>query len=168
MPPRQAARLADVGDVAHRGAFARQQQDLLDARRRDDLHLACDLRLCEPSAHDVVVAVEAAVNTVIIAVIRDVKRREYVDRVAEVTPRLLLGTPRHALQKGRGGRSKERREVLDAAPLVRESTLDVGGAVSGRIVLRCRRKHLFAHIGINPLHIARIRHDVRAARWIVF
>ena len=88
--PCELAGVADVFDAALRLALARQNQDFLHAAVSDDLHFMCDFVMRELEALDVVVAVETAIDTVILAIIRDVERRKEIDRVAEMTARLAL------------------------------------------------------------------------------
>ena len=96
---RQLAGFADVSHAALRLALPCEQQDLLHAALRDDLHLMLDLLRRQLQALDIVVAVEPAVNAVILAVIGDVERREKIDGIAEMTARLEARAAGHLLEQ---------------------------------------------------------------------
>ena len=163
---RELAGFADVGDAALLLALARQHENLLHAALGDDLHLVLDLLLAELQPVDVVVAVEAAVDAVILAVVGDVERREEVDRVAEVAARLAARALGHLLEKRQGGRREQRLEVLDGAGLVLERALDIEDGVGTRVVIVHGRDDRLAHGRVDLLHVGPVGHRVRAARGV--
>ena len=89
--------LADVLDAALRLALARQHEDFLHAAVGDDFHLVLDFLGIELQAVNVIIAVEAAVDAVILAVVRDVERRKKIDRIAEMAARLTACALGHLL-----------------------------------------------------------------------
>ena len=66
---RELAGIADVLDAARAAAFARQYENLFEPRFGDRLKLSLDFLHVELRAADFVVAVEAAVDAVIFAVV---------------------------------------------------------------------------------------------------
>ena len=100
----QLAGLADIFHIALGAALSGEDQDLLHAAVRNDLHLVLDLRHVQLHPLDMVVAVEAAVDTVVFAVIRDIKRRKHVNRIAEMLSGFLLRSLRHFFDKRLGRR----------------------------------------------------------------
>ena len=94
---RQRAGLADVGNGGHRTAFACQKQDFLQSGRGDRLHLTLNLLRVQLRAADFVVAVEAAVDAVVFAVIRDIQRGKQLNPVAEMLAGFLLRALRDLL-----------------------------------------------------------------------
>ena len=70
--PRQLAGISDVGYIALTAALAGQNQDFLHAAVSDHLHFFFDLLHGQLHTADVVIAVEAAVDAVIFAVIGDI------------------------------------------------------------------------------------------------
>ena len=87
-------------------ALSGEDQDLLHAAVGDDLHLMLDLRHIQLHPLDVVVAVEAAVDAVVFAVIGDVQGGEEIDGIAEVAAGFQTGPggpspPERALRQGR-------------------------------------------------------------------
>ena len=163
---RELAGLTDVGNAALLLALARQHEDFLHAALGDNLHLVLDLVLAELQTVDVVVAVEAAVDAVVLAVIGDVEWREEVDRVAEVTARLAARALRHLLQERQGGRREQRLEVLDRARLVVEGALGVEDRVGARVVVVHGRDDRLAHSRVDLLHVGPVGHRVGAARGV--
>ena len=103
---------ADVFHRRHSAALAGQQQDFLQAGCGDSLKLLLDFIHVELGAADFVVAVEAAVDTVVFAIVGDVQRGEHLHRVAEMLARLHLCALRHLFKEGRGSRGEQRGEVL--------------------------------------------------------
>ena len=164
--PRELAGVADVLHAAHAAALAREEENLLHPRLRDDLHFALDLSLVELHAPDGVVAVEAAVDAVVLAVVRDVEGREDVHRVAEVADGLSAGALGHVFEEGGCGRGKKRLKILHRAALVLEGAARVRRRVAGRVVRRHRRAHAVLEVGVDHLHAGQIRHRVGAARGV--
>ena len=80
----QLTSLTNVFDITHGTAFACQNQDFLHAAVRDDLHFLFNLLHIQLHAVDVVIAVEAAVYTVILAVIRNIQGGEKINGIAEM------------------------------------------------------------------------------------
>ena len=161
--PGQGAGLADVLHAAHGAALAGEDQDLLHAGVGDDPHLVLDLLPVQLHALDVVVAVEAAVDAVVLTVVGDVQGREEVDRVAEVLPGLQPGPLGHLLQKRLRRRGEQGFEVLDGAGLVVQGRLHVPGGVPLRVVGVHLGDHLVHHVRLDALHAGEIGHVVRAA-----
>ena len=97
--PCQPACPANILKAALATAFPGQQQDFLHAAAGNHLHLMLHLLTGQLHTLNIVVAVKAAVNAVILAVIGQIQRREHVDSIAKMTagqaPCLLC----HFLQK---------------------------------------------------------------------
>ena len=70
--PRQLTCLSNVFDITLRTALSGQHQDFLNAGICDDLHLCFHLCIGKLLSVNVVVAVETAVHTVILAIVRNV------------------------------------------------------------------------------------------------
>ena len=126
-------------------------------------HLVLDLLRVQLHPLDVVVAVEAAVNAVVLAVVGDVKGGEEVDRVAEVL--LVSSRARWAIRSERAPppAGEQGLEVLDGAGLVGQGGLHVPGGVSVRLVGVHLGHDLVHHVGLDALHAGQVGHVVRAA-----
>ena len=101
---RDPAGLTDVFHIGHLWALTGQQQDFLQTGSCNGLHLPLDLFWVQPGAVYLIMAVKAAINAVVLAVIRNVKRCEQVDGIAEVPAGLKLCPLRHFLQIRHGRR----------------------------------------------------------------
>ena len=99
----QLAGFADVFHAALRAAFACENQDFFHAAVGNHLHLVLDLLHGELHALDVVVAVEAAIDAVVFAVVGDIERRKEIDVVAEMLAGFDFGLGGHLFQVGSGG-----------------------------------------------------------------
>ena len=110
--PRELAGLADVFDPGVVAAFAGEDEDLLEAGFGDLGVFALDFAEGEAGAVDFVVAVEAAVDAVVFAVVGDVDRGEEGDGVAEVAARLCLSSPGDGFEVRLGGGGEQGLEVL--------------------------------------------------------
>ena len=141
-----------------RTAFAGENQDFLHAAVGDDLHFVFNLLHVQFHALNVVIAVEAAVNAVILAVVGDVQRGKQVNGVAEVLAGFQPGTLRHFLQKGLGGRGEEGLQILNGAGFVLQRRPDVLGGVLGGVVGVHLGEHHVPDIGINLFHPRQILH----------
>ena len=157
---RQLDRLADVGHRRHGAALAGQHQNLLQAGLRDGLELLLDLVHVEFSAADLVVAVEAAVNAVVFAVICDVERREHLHRVAEMLARFHLRTLRHLLEKRQGRRRQQRREILGREDVLAERPQNVSRGIGIRVVGVHARDDLILNFRADVVHARLIGHVV--------
>ena len=155
-------RLADIVHIGPLSAFAGENQNLFHPRFGDDLHLMLHLFQGELLPADIVIAVESAVDTVILAVVGDIDRREDVDRIAEMVLRLLLRPSCHPLQEGGRRRRKQRLEILDAAGISAQGPLHVPCGVGRRIIILHLRKDPVLDIRFNNFHALHIGHVVRA------
>ena len=158
--PGQPAGFPDIFHVALPPALPGKDQNLLHAAGGNDLHLLLDLLQGELHAADVVVAVEAAVDAVVLAVVGDIQGGEEIDRVAEVLAGLQSGPGRHLLQEGLGGGRQEGLEVLDGAGIVLQGGLHVGGGVGRGVIGLHLAYDLVHHVGVDPLHIGQVSHVV--------
>ena len=157
---RQLDRFADVGHRRHGAALAGQQQNFLQAGLRDGLELLLDLVHVEFRAADLVMAVEAAVNAVVFAVICDVERREHLHRVAEMLARFQLRTLRHLLEERQGGRRQQRREILGRENVLAERAQNVSCGIGIRVVGVHARDDLILDFRSDVVHARLIGHMV--------
>jgi len=162
------ASFADVFDAALCAAFAGQQQDFFHAAIGDDLHFVFDLFHRKLHALDVVVAVKAAIDTVVFAVVRNIERSKQINVVAEVTTRLDFSLGGHFFEERCCGGRKQSLEVFDGASVVLQGELHIAGCVLGVIEVVGLRKHLVADVGLDDFHSRQVFHDVRTDRRIVF
>lgn len=72
------AGFADVMHVTHFAAFAGKNKDFLLTGGGDSLHFGSNLLAAQAGALNFIMAVEAAVNAVIFAVVGDIQRRKKV------------------------------------------------------------------------------------------
>ncbi len=119
---RQPACFPDIVHVAHAAALSGQKQDLLNARSGDDFHLLFHLFPGQLFSGNIVITVESAVNTVIFTVVRQIQRREQIDRIAEMLPGLGLRPRRHLLQMPHGRRREKCFQIFHAAGLMCQCT----------------------------------------------
>ena len=153
---------ADVADIGVFAALAGQQEDLLHAGLRDDLHFVLDLLEGELFAADVVVTVETAVNTVVLAVIGNVDGGKNIDRVSKVIPGQDLCLARHLLEKWSGGRGEQCLEILNGAALITERPHHVLRIVAGGVIVLHLSEDLVLDVGVDDLHSLHIFHVIRS------
>ena len=158
--PRELAGFANVFDVALSAAFAGEKKDLLHSALCDDLHFVFYLFHAQLHAADFVVAVKAAVDTVIFAVIRDVQRCEHIYRVSEVLARFKTRPLCHLFQKRFGGRGKEGFEILNRAGFMFKRGFNILCSVLCVVVGLHLRDDVLTHVGFNNLHSFHIFHMV--------
>ena len=96
---RQLTGFADILHIALSAAFPGEDQYFLHAGIGNDLHFVLDLLHAQLHAPDMVVAVEAAVYAVVLAIIGNVQRGEQIYGVAEVLACLPAGLLCHFFQK---------------------------------------------------------------------
>ena len=113
--PCQLTCFPNIGDIAHTVAFPGQNQYLLHAGIGDYLHFVLNLLHRKLHPADLVIAVKAAVNTVILTVIGNIKRCKQIHGIAELLLRFPVRPRRHLFQKRFGGRRKERFQILNTA-----------------------------------------------------
>ena len=91
------AGLADVMHVAHFAAFACKNQDFLLTGGGNGLHFGSNLLAAQAGTVNFIMAVEAAVDAIVFAVVGDVERRKEGDVVAKITLAFCLRGARHIL-----------------------------------------------------------------------
>ena len=158
--PRDFAGFPDVGNIRHFGAFAGEDQDLLQTGSGNGLHLLFNFCLIKPCAVDFVVAVEPAVDAVIFAVVGNVKRGEKIDGVAELPPGLPLGGFGHLFQKRLGSQGEKRGKIFRSAVRMGKRTPHICRGIPAVIIVFHGREDLFHHIGFEYLHAGEIGHLV--------
>ncbi len=94
----------DVLHIRICAALPCQDQNLFHACSGNDLHFMLDLFKRQLFPPDIVVTVESAVNTVILAIICDIQRCKDIDRISEMILGNLLRFPCHLLQVRRSSR----------------------------------------------------------------
>ena len=84
-----------------------------------------DAVLVQLSSLDFIMAVKSAVNTEIIAVIRDIDRCEHADRVAKMLSRLHLRLLCNLFQERQSRRGQQSRQILRCAGMMVQRAADV-------------------------------------------
>ena len=97
-------RLTDVLNIGVLAALTGQHQDLLHAGICDDFHLVLDFFERELFAADLVVAVETAVDAIVLAIVGDIDRCKNIYSITEMVLGLNLCPAGHLLQKRSRGR----------------------------------------------------------------
>ena len=156
--PGQLAGLADIFHIALGAALSGEDQDLLHAAVGDDLHLMLDLRHIQLHPLDVVVAIEAAVDAVVFAVIGDVQGGEEIDGIAEVAAGFQTGPGGHLLQKGLCGRGEKGLKVLHGAGLMVQGGPHIPGGIAGGVIGLHLSDHLVPDVRLELLHAGQILH----------
>ena len=154
----QLAGLADIFHIALGAALSGEDQDLLHAAVRNDLHLVLDLRHVQLHPLDMVVAVEAAVDTVVFAVIGDVQGGEEIDGVAEVAAGLQPRPGGHLLQEGLSRGGEEGLKILHGAGLVVQGGPHILGGIAGGVIGLHLSDHLVPDVGVELFHAGQILH----------
>ena len=103
---------SDVLYVGILAALAGEDEDLLHAGLRDHLHFVLDLFKGELFAADLVVAVESAVDAVVLTVVCNINGCKNIHRIAEVVPGLDLCLACHLLQIRSGSGREQGLEIL--------------------------------------------------------
>ena len=154
------AGLANVMHVTHFAAFTCENENFLLAGSGDGLHFGSNLLAAQAGALNFIMAVEAAVNAVIFAVVGDIQRRKKGDVIAEVTLALDLCGTGNLLQKRQSGRRKQGREVLGCTLAVSEGCKHVCFRIFIIIVSGAGSLHLIENIGVDNFHALLILHRV--------
>ena len=138
--PGDFAGLPDVLHVAHLPALSGEDEDFLQAGFGDGGHLPLNPRRVQLGPADLVVAVEAAVDAVVLAVVGDVDGGKQVHVVPKIPPLLQPGLLSHLLQEGLRRRREEGGKVLRGALGGVQSRPHVLSGVGGLVIPRpgCR------------------------------
>ena len=159
---------ADVFHIALTSALTGQNQDFLHTAVGNDFHLMLDLFHVQFHAADVVVAVESAVDTVILAVIGNVQRCEEIDGVAEVLAGFQPCFLCHLLKERFRGRGEKCLEILNGAGVMLQCSLHISSGILCRIVVIHLRHHVCTYIRFDHFHSRQVFHVVLTGRRIIF
>ena len=158
--PGKLASLTDVLDAAFCVALAGENEDLLHSAVSDDLHFMLYLLHVQLHAADIIIAVEAAVNAVVLAIIGDIQRSEQVDRIAEMLLSLKTCLLRHLLQERLCCWGKEGFEVLNGAVVMGQRSPYVSGSIAVVVVAVHLPQNLVHNVGLYLLHSLHVLHMV--------
>ena len=154
--------VADVVHIGHMAAFTGEHEHLFQAGLGDVGAFLVELFVVQAGPDDFVVAVEAAVDAVIFAVVGEVDRREQVHCIAEVAARHAVGLLGNLFQEGQGGRGQEGHEVVRFQVLLGQGRLDVAGRVVFVVEGVMIEQDLVEHIRVEDFHARQVFHVVNA------
>ena len=125
-----------------------------------------DLLKAELHTVDVVVAVEATVNAVVLAVVGNVKRGEKIHRVAKMLTGLDPGLLSHLFEKRLRRRREKGFEIFHTAGLMLQGCPYIFCSVDGVVIRLHLGDDFLPHVGLNDLHSREIFHVILSACWI--
>ena len=157
---RQLTGLPYVIHITLGAALAGENQDLLHPAVSNHLHLVFNLLHSQLHPLNMVVAVKATVDTVILAIIGNVKRREQINGIAEVLAGFQPCPLRHLLQKRLCGGREQRLKILDGTGLMLQCCLYIFGGVLVVIVGIHLLHDIGTYIGLNPFHAGQVFHVI--------
>ena len=109
---------------------------------------------------NIVVAVKAAVDAVILTEVGYIERCKYVDRVSEMLSRFQFGSSCHALKEWSCGRGEQRFKILDCTCFVGKRTLNIFCCVFIVIICVHLRDYFFLYIRFNNFHTGQVCHMI--------
>ena len=115
-----------------------------------------------------VVAVEPAIDAVVLAVVRDVERREEIDVVAEVFAGFDFRLGGHLFQVRGCGGGEQSLKIFQGAAFVFQGALHVFAGVLAVIVIFGFRENLFGNVRLDDFHAGQIVHYISAGAGVVF
>ena len=107
-----------------------------------------------------VVAVKAAVNAIILAIIGNIKRRKKGHVIAKITLALALGGAGNILQQGQGSGREQGRKICRSALIVRQGSPHIGLGIAVIIIAVASCDDLVQQRGVEHLHAPLISHMV--------
>ena len=151
--------LAGFADVFHgtfSATFAGENEHFLKPCLGDRCHLCFDLLSVELRATDFVVAVEATIDAVVLAVVRQIDGGEQIDVIAEETALFAACSLRHFFEEWLGCRGEERAEIARRERIsIKCGAHIVFGEACG-VVRGERLFNLKANGGVDLLHVGQI------------
>ena len=162
------ASFANVFHIALRTALTCKNEDFLHPAVGNDLHFLFNLLHCELHTVDVVVAVEAAIYTVVLAVVSNIKWREQIDGISKMLARFKSCTLCHLFEKRLCRRGEKRLEVIDRTGGMLQCCTDISCCIFAVIIRIHLRHYLRAYVRFDDLHTGQIFHMVLTACGIVF
>ena len=150
----------NVFRTGNRTAFTGEQQYLPHAGFGDVLHFRFDFRCIQLAAGNGILAVEAAVNALVFAVVGDVQRCEQQHIVAEVLFPFFLCPPSHLFQKRLCRRGEQCRKILERQHIFSQCRLYLFGCILFRLICRSGSDHMVKNVRIDLLHVGLIFHRV--------
>ena len=124
----------NIAYSAHFAAFAGQNEDFLHTGFGDGLHFGYQLLPVKTCSVNAIVAIKAAVNTVILAIVGDIKGRKEGHVIAEIALALLTGLLGYFFQQGQRSRGKQGREIIRGSMLLRQSSQHVSRCIAAVII----------------------------------
>ena len=115
---------------------------------------------------NIVITVETAVNTVILAVISYIKRGEYIDSIAKMLPGLLLGFSGHLFQKRRRCRRKQGFKVFYRTSVMAQRPFHILFSVAVIIIFIHLPDDFLHNVGADLFHPFNIFHVICPERRI--
>ena len=109
-----------------------------------------------------IVAVEAAVDAVIFAIVCDVERRKEIDRIAKVLACFKLCFLRHLFKERGGGRRKQSLEIFNGASVAFKGSLYVTGCVLAKVYGIHMAHNLVVDVGLDDFHALHVFHVICA------
>ena len=155
--------LAGLADILHRGsgaAFTGENQNFLQTGVRDGFQLFFDLFHGQLGTANLVVAVKAAVDAVILAVVGNIQRGEHHHRIAEVLAGFLLSPVCHFLQKGVGGRRQQRGEIIRGEHVFLQRPAHISGGIAVKVTFIHFGNDRVLNFGADLLHSGLVLHMI--------
>ena len=129
--------------VAHSRAFPGQDQDFFQPLSGNSLHFRFYFSGSKLGAFDIVVAVKAAVDAVIFAVVGDIKRGEQIDGITEMFTCFCLCPLCQLFQKWCCGRREQCGECFRRQVILKQGLFHVVRRINSFVVSCTGGQHLF-------------------------
>ena len=139
----QPAGCTNILYVAHSRAFPGQDQDFFQPLSGNSLHFRFYFSGSKLGAFDIVVAVKAAVDAVIFAVVGDIKRGEQIDGITEMFTCFCLCPLCQLFQKWCCGRREQCGECFRRQVILKQGLFHVVRRINSFVVSCTGGQHLF-------------------------